>query len=101
MKKPKKVVKAAPNMKDSRKALDNMKPEEPKMKEYRVLQNIMYLLTNSTVQMKDPNILYQTAKSLHEIGEYILPKVEKLSKELGFDKELKKAKESEKQAKEA
>ena len=92
MKAPKRVVKADPrNMKDSRK--DLKKKEDPKMTEYRILQNIMHLLTNSTVQMKDPNVLYQTAYSLHEIGEYCLPKIEKLAKDLGFDKEVKKSKE--------
>ena len=72
-------------------------PKESKeMIEYRTLQNIMYFCTSSSIQLKNPEETYKAAVALKEVFEYCLPKIQKLEKDLGFDKKLEEAKKEKK-----
>ena len=103
-KKQMKAISSSPgNMKDSRVDLGKkveLPKEDPKQLEYRTLQNIMFIITNSSTPMKDPTNLYQGAVALKEIFEYTIPKIKKLQKELGLDENGKKIEKEEKKAKE-
>ena len=103
-KKQMKAIASSPgNMKDSRVDLGKkveLPKEDPKQLEYRTLQNIMFIITNSSTPMKDPTNLYQGAVALKEIFEYTIPKIKKLQKELGLDENGKKIEKEEKKAKE-
>ena len=103
-KKQMKAIASSPgNMKDSRVDLGKkveLPKEDPKQLEYRTLQNIMFIITNSSTPMKDPTNLYQGAVALKEIFEYTIPKIKKLQKELGLDENGKKIEKEEKKTKE-
>ena len=88
-KKQMKAIASSPgNMKDTRVDLGkkvDLPKEDPKQLEYRTLQNIMFIITNSSTPMKDPTNRYQGAVALKEIFEYVVPKIQNLQKELGLD----------------
>ena len=91
------------NMKDKRVDLGkkvDLPKEDPKQLEYRTLQNIMFIITNSSTPMKDPTNLYQGAVALKEIFEYVVPKIQNLQKELGLDDKGQKIEKNAKKAKE-
>ena len=70
--------------------------EDPKMIEYRTLQNIMYFCTSANIQLKNPEETYKAAVALKEVFEFCLPRIQNLEKELGLDKKLEEAKKEKK-----